>query len=96
MSGLQRYECLSDPAGALRVVVLSSPRTPGALFCNGSPMHPAKPMPCSSSTYSRTSTSRAEGMSATLEDPESGLRIACLSGAGSLTFQGRPLTPLSR
>ena len=79
-----------DPVGGAVVLVLASPASPGVLRCNGAPMVPSGPLPCSYRSDSWKGTYLRPGRR--YGDIVSGLEVRCLRGGhGYLTFGHRVL-----
>ena len=86
----QRYR---DPVSGAMVLVLTTPRWPGVLRCNGVPMMPARPVPCGYHAQGGTGAALRPGR--LYRDADSGLDVRCLRGAnGRLSYAGRTLEPV--
>lgn len=86
----QRYR---DPITGAVILVLTAPRWPGVLRCNGVTMVRARPLPCGyHSEAGSTATLRPGGL---YRDADSGLDVRCLrGGSGRLSYAGRTLLPM--
>jgi hypothetical protein len=80
-----------DPTSGTVVLVITAPRLPGVLRCDGAAMIAARPLPCS--YQSRTGITVALRPGWRYSDPLSGLVVRCLRGGhGHLSYAGRALT----
>jgi hypothetical protein len=79
-----------DPAGGVLVLVLTAPRWPGLLRCNGVAMLTAHRLPCGYHARPRIRTTLRPGLR--YREPASGLEVRCLrAGHGQLTYSGQLL-----
>jgi hypothetical protein len=81
----QRY---CDPGGHTVVLVLTAPRWPGVLHCNGRVMVPARPVPCSYDPGTGTGGALRPGWR--YREPSSGLEVRCLCGGDGCLAYGVP------
>lgn len=85
-------QTLTCPICEGSVVILSLPLQIGTLACDGSPMLPGRPRPCSARREVPTRRPLAHRVGQKYGDAESGLQVLCTySGSGRLTFNGRLL-----
>jgi hypothetical protein len=89
---MQAGRTYTDARGQITVAVLVSPRELGTLCCNGEPMVPARPWPCSTPSDMRAG-SLALRPGRRYRDPLGRIEVRCLRGGdGRLTFGGVVLT----
>jgi hypothetical protein len=82
-----------DPVGGALILILTPPHSPGTLRCNGIPMVPSRPLPCSYHSGRYAGTYLQPGRR--YRDDTSGLEVRCLRGGyGYLTYAQRPLASI--
>jgi hypothetical protein len=90
---LHAGETYSDSAGRITVMIMVTPRKPGMLCCDGVPMVPARPSPCSASSDAQPPGSTLRP-GQRYRDSLGHIEVRCLRGGhGRLTFAGVVLTP---
>lgn len=79
-----------DPIRGTVVLVITAPRLPGVLRCDGVAMIAARPLPCT--YHSRTGITASLRPGWRYSDPVSGIGVRCLRGGhGHLSYAGQPL-----
>jgi hypothetical protein len=95
VAGPEPGQSCRDPVGGAVLLVLTAPRWPGVLRCNGVTMVLGRPLSCS--YHSRTGISAALRPGRRYRDPASGLEVCCLRGGnGRLTYARASLIAVIR